>query len=215
MCSGIKCFWKANREKTEYYACMGATVSGLHHRSMELMWFVAHNKCKGQVLTVWAAELGDGLDEALVQVGRPPQPRFGVLRQHHPSHRRCRGAVPRPFHPLEHASDADPWTADALLPRPVDQRGRSSGARRRRGWYATSYAAATSHGCVSVGGGCATARRESGSRARAGPEVVAWDFGEARGGFPMGMCARRCDAFQSWGGERQRVKKASTSTADL
>jgi hypothetical protein len=57
-----------------------------------------------RVLTVWAAELGDGLHEALVQVGRPPQPRLGVPRQHH---RRGGGAVPRPLHPVEHAA-ADP-----------------------------------------------------------------------------------------------------------
>lgn len=59
-------------------------------------------KWRGHVLTVGTAELGDGLDEALVQVGRPPQPRLGVPRQHHPAHR-CRAAVSRPLHSLEHA----------------------------------------------------------------------------------------------------------------
>lgn len=58
---------------------------------------------RGRILTVWAAELGDGLDEALVQVRRPPQPRLRVPRQHHPAHRR-RGAVPRSVHPFEHAA---------------------------------------------------------------------------------------------------------------
>lgn len=59
-----------------------------------------------RVLTVGPAELGDGLDEALVQVGRPPQPRLGVPRQHHPAHRPSAAAVPSPLHPIEHVHRA-------------------------------------------------------------------------------------------------------------
>jgi hypothetical protein len=35
------------------------------------------------MLTVGPAELGDGVDEAVVEVGRPSEPGLGVGRQHH------------------------------------------------------------------------------------------------------------------------------------
>lgn len=33
--------------------------------------------------TVRASELGDGIDEAVVEVGRPAEPRLGIGREHH------------------------------------------------------------------------------------------------------------------------------------
>jgi hypothetical protein len=35
------------------------------------------------MLTIRPAELGDGIDEAVVEVGRPAEPRLGVRREHH------------------------------------------------------------------------------------------------------------------------------------
>lgn len=35
------------------------------------------------MLTIRPAELGDSIDEAVVEVGRPAEPRLGVGREHH------------------------------------------------------------------------------------------------------------------------------------
>jgi hypothetical protein len=130
-----------------------------HHCSIELMCFVldatsARSSRGGQrrrVLTVWAAELGDGLYEALVQVGRPPQPRLGVPRQHHPSHRRRRGAVPRSLHPFEHAAPDPYWTSSLAAGGSTGDHEAAQLAVFRRARdgdasCATSYAAAASRG---------------------------------------------------------------------
>jgi hypothetical protein len=36
-----------------------------------------------EMLTIRPAELGDGIDEAVVEVGRPAEPRLGIGREHH------------------------------------------------------------------------------------------------------------------------------------
>ena len=144
------------------------------------------------VLTVRPAELGDGLAEALVQVGRPPPPRLGVPRQHHPGSHRPRAAdadaVARPLHPLEHDGQSvdEPRRSDNLLVRPADRCVRSSsGSQPGRGHdHARSLAVRTrvrlARGWEFVAGSVNLVRRE-----------LAWDCGEARGGFPMGMCRSR------------------------
>ena len=100
-----------------------------------------------RVLTVGPAELGDGLDEALVQVGRPPQPRLGVPRQHHPAHRPS-AAVPGPLHPLEHAHRSRGLPACvmslgllAISPRP------GPACRSPRSWWFAARETASSSSC--------------------------------------------------------------------